>query len=306
LGKNRILATELSPLSQIPWGDQELYYPKFLFGSWNVTATLRRKNYPYGTSLVPTTILRNGIPLNPADEHVGSVKSYEARYYSTLANTIENQLIVQLGLGVPQSKIIADRAYNTVSLSRCYSPSNPIQSVEWDPRADATRLSLTYPTQTVTDDMRPLGPQRGEIFYTARKYEYSSKEHNSNNNMNNSNGQDENTNVYACTEQCRSVLVMSRQVLVSDTESITEFRRIAIEPNIITATNRIAVYLTPNPNSREGVAWQQVGGKAVAFFDYDLYMKRNLETFIIHDNSQQEEKVQRACVPTPRGFVQCE
>ena len=62
-------------------------------------------------------------------------------------------------------------------------------------------------------------------------------------------------------------------VVVSDTESITEYH---MEESVdqAQAVQRVAVFLTPNPNSREGVLWQQVGGKAVAFFDYDLNMKR--------------------------------
>ena len=34
--------------------------------------------------------------------------------------------------------------------------------------------------------------------------------------------------------------------------------------------------MTPNPNSREGLLWQSVGGKAVAFFDYDIDLRRKL------------------------------
>ena len=62
-------------------------------------------------------------------------------------------------------------------------------------------------------------------------------------------------------------------VVVSDTETITEYR-VQNSGDQIQAIQRIAVFLTPNPNSREGVLWQQVGGKAVAYFDYDVDMKK--------------------------------
>jgi hypothetical protein len=114
----------------------------------------------------------------------------------------------------------------------------------------------------------------------------------------------ETATIFACTESCRSVLVTSRQVVVSDTESITEFKTNRMDPNVMTAINRIAIYLTPNPNSREGVAWQQVGGKAVAFLDYELDMNRNLEVFVNREDPQSQ--IYRPCVLTPRGFVQCE
>ena len=69
----------------------------------------------------------------------------------------------------------------------------------------------------------------------------------------------------------------------------------------MTAWSRIAVYLTPNPNSREGILWQQTGGKAVAFFDYELEMTRIKEEFTMADGST----VQRACVLTPKDVIQC-
>jgi hypothetical protein len=62
------------------------------------------------------------------------------------------------------------------------------------------------------------------------------------------------------------------------------------------------VYLTPNPNSREGVLWQQVSGKAVAFYDYEFEMKRNLEEFRQSDTG---ETVFRPCVETPKDVIQC-
>jgi len=49
LAKSRISVSELSALSPslIPFAaDNELYYGDFLFGSWDATATLKRKEYP--------------------------------------------------------------------------------------------------------------------------------------------------------------------------------------------------------------------------------------------------------------------
>lgn len=88
-------------------------------------------------------------------------------------------------------------------------------------------------------------------------------------------------------------------VIVSDSEMITEFRK--VDDDHVTAVSRISVYLTPNPNSREGVLWQQVQGKAVAFFDYQWDMTRVRESFTMNDGTTME----RACVRTPRDIVQC-
>lgn len=86
---------------------------------------------------------------------------------------------------------------------------------------------------------------------------------------------------------------------VSDTETITEYTKVT--DDYVVAVSRIAVYPVPNPNNREGVLWQQVGGRAVAFYDYEMDMHRMTEEFQLSDGT----KVRRACVATPRDVVQC-
>lgn len=274
LGKTRLQAQELSPTQQLPFSDQELYYAPFLFGSWKVKATLKRKTYPYGKYFVPSTSLLEGSPRNRL-EQVGSTTTYEVHYFSTMANTM---------LGGPKSKVIADRGYNAISMSSAYQQLTPIQQVDWDPSKDPTRLSIGFGAQPVADDMRPLGPRRGEVYITAREAEFLSD------------------SVYACSERSRSVTLATRNAIVSDTESITEFRKTSDNNNTVKAVSRIAVYLTPNPNSREGLLWQQVGGKAVAFFDYEMEMERITESTAVDGTND----VQRACVLTPKGVSQCE
>jgi hypothetical protein len=47
-------------------------------------------------------------------------------------------------LGIPKSKIIADRAFNAIiSLPKAYKQLAPVQEVTWDPRQDPTRLSFS-------------------------------------------------------------------------------------------------------------------------------------------------------------------
>jgi hypothetical protein len=57
------------------------------------------------------------------------------------------------------------------------------------------------------------------------------------------------------------------------------------------------VFLVPNPNSREGILWQEVGGKAVAIFDYELDMHRKQEILQNGDTA--------VCVETPKEVIQC-
>lgn len=283
LGKDRILAQELSPLQQfsLPFGSsQETYYPSFLFGAWTVKATLKRKIYPYGATFVPFPSLLEGSPRN-RNEKVGDTTEYEVHYFSTLANTASNQLTVNLGLGVPQTKIIADRAFNAISLSKAYKQLTPVQEVIWDYSKDPTQYSVKFGAGALADDMRPLGPRRGEVYLTARATE------------------DGNNKAYCAVERSRSVTLATGSVVVSDMESITEFQQ--QNDDHVTAISRIAVYLTPNPNSREGVLWQQINGKAVAFFDYELDLTRQKESFLLDNGSS----IERPCVRTPKDVVQC-
>lgn len=286
LGRSRILASELQPLQQnLPFSDQELYYAPFLFGAWNATATLKRKVYPYGADYLPSKTLLEGSPRN-REEQVGNTCAYEVHYFSTLANTLQNQLTVNLGTGVPETRIIQDRAFNARSISKAYKQLAPVRDVRWDYRRDPTRVVLDIGPGVMADDLRPLGPRRTEIFWTARQSETSSG------------GGDP---AFACAERGRAVALAPGNVVVEDLETVTEFHKQPDSEDHVAAVSRIAVYLTPNPNSREGVLWQKVQGKAVAFFDYEIDMRRIKESFVLDNGTRQE----RACVTTPKDIVQC-
>ena len=49
------------------------------------------------------------------------------------------------------------------------------------------------------------------------------------------------------------------------------------------------------------VLWQQTGGKAVAFFDYEMDMRRIMEDVTLRDGVVES----RACVTTPKDAIQC-
>jgi hypothetical protein len=293
LARSRMQAAQLSPLRQtMPWEAQELYYAPFLFGAWNVTATLKRKIFPYGPEYLPSRSLLEGSPRN-REEKVGSTTSYQVHYFSTLPDTLANQATVNLGLGVPKPTIIQDRAYNAVSISTAYKQLTPVQDVQWDYSKDPTKVVLSFGAGPLAPDMRPLGRRRAEVFLTARKTDSASDSDDDSSKYNRYNS-------YTTAEQSRSVMLSPGNAVVSDTETITDFFRVSDDH--IRAVSRMAVYLSPNPNSREGVLWQQVGGKAVGFYDYEVDMVRQKEEFVLRDGSKQ----QRACVQTPKDVVQCE
>ena len=234
LGSSRILSSSLSPLQQPPFGSQELYYAPFLFGAWDVTSTLKRKIYPFGKDFVPSKSLLEGSPRN-RNEQVGDVTSFQLHYFSTLADTLSNQVTVNMGLGIPQTKVIADRAFNSISASQAYQQLTPVEEVDWDYRADPTRLTLRFGAAPLAEDMRPLGQRRGEVYLSARQSELS-----------------DDGSAFGASERSRSVTVAPGSVVVADQETTTEFQK--VDDDTVSAVSRVAVFLTPNPNSREGMS----------------------------------------------------
>lgn len=280
LGMSRIGSNSLSPIQQKPFSAQDVYYPSYLFGSWEVESTLVQKIYPFGPNFVPSRSLVEGSPRN-RNEQVGSTTKYQAHYFSMTADgskaaKSDGATPVDLSLGLEKNKIIGDRRFNSISMSRAYQQLTPIEEVGWDYNSDPTRLSIRFAPAPVADDMRPLGQRKGEVYLNARQTELT---------------QD---GSFCAAERSRSVVVGPGIVTAMDQESVTEF-----EPRsngTVQAISRVAVYLTPNPNSREGVLWQQVGGRAVAFFDYKWEMKPLLES-IDSDGS-------KFSVATPEGKIQ--
>ena len=69
------------------FGPRQLYYPDWLFGTWQVDATFESFSTPLGSDFVSPGMLREA-----ADPQVGvgTRVSYQARFYSTLMDTWQN------------------------------------------------------------------------------------------------------------------------------------------------------------------------------------------------------------------------
>ena len=176
-------------------------------------------------------------------------------------------------------------------MSAAYNQLTPLQDVLWDPRNDPTRLTYIYGAGRIADDMRPLGEKRGEVFITARRSEGGNTF---------DDGDNKGNPVFCAAERLRSVTLTPGNVVVSDMEIATEYVLLDSNNgrNHVRAFSRLAVFLVPNPNSREGVLWQEVGGKAIAFYDYELDLYRKQEIL------PSGEAV--VCVETPKGVIQCQ
>jgi hypothetical protein len=303
LGRQRLLTQELSPLQASSWLDllneNEVYFPSYLFGTWNVTATLRRISFPYGTEYESSLFCQAcGYPLHLADT-VGQSTSFQLRYFSTIANTWRNQLTVNLGIGVPSTKIIQDRAYNIKSMSKVCQHCNFVDVVEWDYREHPDRLVLHCNSGSSNHgNSESMDEYQTEIFFKRQKTEAM--------NIVSKNEQLE-AQCFAIAELSQSIATTSkREVVVKESEIITEYLWDHIQHpkgDVITAISRIALFL-PQSHSNDHF-WQQVRGNAVALYDYEMVLHQVRENFFYGDGTSTRFVDSRACVETPRGIIQC-
>tara|TARA_B100000768_G_scaffold172801_1_gene181412 strand:+ start:636 stop:962 length:327 start_codon:yes stop_codon:yes gene_type:complete len=82
---------------------------------------------------------------------------------------------------------------------------------------------------------------------------------------------------FAFSEATRTVFLAQRreQSSITDAETICSFARGGGGGgDVIMARQRVLRFLTPNPNSAEGVMWSEAGGRAVASLEYELRLER--------------------------------
>jgi len=106
----------------LPFSPNQLYFPSWLFGEWQVSSRLRKKTFPAGTTVLPPR-LRQGT-FRCSTEDVGDECEVRARFFSTLADSWENNLRVNLGLGAPSASIIGVRVCVCVCVCVCAHARN--------------------------------------------------------------------------------------------------------------------------------------------------------------------------------------
>jgi hypothetical protein len=74
-----------------PWAPRQTYFPKWLFGEWEVESTFTGFRAPLGPRYVDPSLLQAAQA--PADlGGIGSSYSFSQRYFSTLPDTLANQV----------------------------------------------------------------------------------------------------------------------------------------------------------------------------------------------------------------------
>ncbi|KAL4421566.1 hypothetical protein ABPG75_010857 [Micractinium tetrahymenae] len=258
-----------------PWAPKQLYYPRWMFGEWQVEMEFVALRTPLGRDFVPRGFLQ-AAEAQAEEGGLGSTYSFRQRFYSTLPDTLDNQLRVNLGLGMPRDAIIADRAFNTRESTNAFLGWQAVDEVEYDPRAAPLRQVVTL--SRLAPDTAPLPPRRLELFINALSSEEGMAEGGA-------------QPAFYTSELCRQVLVGVRQVEVKDYEILHSYRPTA--PGAVEGRQRSCLYLQPQEER-----FFQAAGRAVAVYDYRFNMRRLLAP-------EDAPPGAAACVQTPKAVWQC-
>ena len=265
------------PSYQVPWAPKLIFYPRWMFGEWNVSSKFVDVKTPIGKKFVPDGYLQ-AAEASQTDGGVGSTYEYSLRYYSTLPDTFSNNLNFMLGFGSPEDAIIADKKFNTKQTSNAFlGYSGAVAEVEYDPRDAPLRQTVTL--SSLGPDLAPLPPRRLELYSNRLQSEYG-----------------EGDGSFRTSELCRQVLVAVRDVQVSDYEVINEFRKVGAGK--IVGRQRSLLYLQPQDALYFEAFGGNFGNKAVAVYDYEFTMTR-----VAVPGDAPRGAV--ACVETPKDVIQC-
>nr|QFB70720.1 chloroplast hypothetical protein 3 [Chlorella ohadii] len=258
------------PGIQPPWAPKQIFYPRYLFGEWEVEMEFTALRTPLGRQFVPPGFLQ-AAEASPEEGGLGSRYAFRQRFYSTLPPTLDNELRVNLGLGMPQDAIVSDRAFNTRETTNAFLGYAAVEAVEYDPRDAPLRETVTL--SRLAPDMAPLPPRRLELY------------------INHLSSEEGPGGSFLTSELCRQVLLGVRQVEVKDYEIMHEYR---LQPDgSLRGRQRSCLYLQP-----QEPRFFEAGGRAVAVYDYDYIMRR-----VPPPEDAPAEAA--ACVLTPKSVWQC-
>ena len=227
-------------------GIDNMYYPSWMAGEWEVTQTLESAETPLGLKFV-------GGPAG--SEAIASASMKEQR----------RQLGVPVKLRLRWVKtkfgVAEDRIFNGRERLDGFAGRNVVASVEYANVGGSNRAAvLTFggteddPLQTTM--VRFRGPAAQKNFLVSHGEGYDA----------------ENGNKWACFEVLRSIFALTNQntapPVTTDTENIWAFER--IDDENISAQLRIASYL----NAQSDSLYFEARNRAVSFADYTLQLKK--------------------------------
>lgn len=232
----KFLTTDLTSPGLSGFGGAKiLFLPPFLFGTWNATLCLKSIDLPLGERFVPPQVLRS---LNAVE--MEKPTSFLLRFYSTLPDTTENTLRVTLG-EVPKSEVVPDRVYNTRSVLDAFYGYPAVGEIDYDLARNPLKMDVAF--ATMGPDMKPLPSRRQQLLFNNLQSERVRPD-----------------DLFVCSEYVRTVTVgPGRRVTVTDSETLSQYE--LVKEGRIEGKQRVALYLTPNPNTAEGALFFETNNK---------------------------------------------
>lgn len=212
-----------------------LVFPPWLEGEWRITSDILGVAAPLGRKFLPPDLARVRLGSISPEDGVAPLQ-YDVRFFRRASD----------------QAVVSDRERNLRAVQDASAGYARVASVVFDGSAT---LSVKY-SPFGKNGTFP-GESRAEVYIQRRRQSTPTAS----------------AERFAFAEATRTVLLaQGRSVTISDAETINEFTR--LDPDHIVARQRVLRFLTPNPNSAEGVLWQEARGRAVALLDYELRLER--------------------------------
>ncbi|KAF5828958.1 hypothetical protein DUNSADRAFT_16755 [Dunaliella salina] len=245
---------------------KQLKYPDWLSGTWEVHASFVDAGFPLGKRFINREVpgfTKGSMIVALAD--VGAAMERPLVYQSRFLYSAE------------EGGVVADRPFNIKQQADALLGYAAVQSVNYEPLDNPTRLNVVWTTPRRSGSSDPLdqrNPQqsdlrKAEIFINNREAEPES-------------GQPSSPKAWCGSELYRQVSQAARQGAVGDYMTLTCYEREAVlgdgnvlseegAASVVSARMRVAAFLQP-----QDPLFFESGGKAVAIYDYALRLQRKL------------------------------
>ncbi len=199
------------PLLQPAKGD--LYYPDWMAGKWNVTSTLTDLAAPLAPAIASPGFEANQKLLQ---QPVTFPVQFEPEKWSAAAPLPMPRSPFPVGVATPRTLgIVADRAYNGMSLAEATLGKEILQSIKVDPRSPNRQVALFENGQSLTTEIGDRG------FENPSEREFVSSE------------------LYLQTFRSGTQIYFNR------VENTTAYQRVSLDPPRVEANQVTAIYLSP-------------------------------------------------------------
>ena len=222
-------------------GGDKLTFPPWLEGRWSVTSRPLSIAAPLGRRFLPADLSR--IRTGDVSNLGAPPLNYEVIFRKR-----------------QDGAVVSDRANNLRAVQDAAAGYSRVDSASFDGRG---KISVTY-SPFGRNGTYP-GPSRAEVYINWRRQSSPRAD----------------SDAFVFAGATRTVYLAQRRELstISDAETLCSVERgDAVQAEgggrVVAARQRVLRYLTPNPNSAEGVLWSEAGGRAVAALEYALLLTR--------------------------------